>query len=678
LVQQPAIEEAAPPPAPASSGATSGSVPAAPPPPQSKPAPPVGDLRRSARVRSRGCQSNQTKTFLLPGGYKLVQAHDACSFDISEALLATNVIDGLELADALFNSDDTVLAAQTAKVKEFRNEEGGLFESHSVPKNVAAAIRAADSGKWVESMHDELGAHIGVGTWILVPISSIPKGKKLVGSTWVFDLKRTSQGLIERYKARLCAQGFSQKEGEDFVYTFSNTVSYDTLRLVLAISALHDMELTSLDIKTAYLNGYVEDGMEIYMLPPRGFRFEPDGAAGKATYTGKALSDSRYACKLVRSIYGLKQSGRRWENRLVEELTRLGFIRCNVDPCLWKYTEGRNILLLTVYVDDLVMATNSKKLRETFVKSLKEMFQIRNEGPLTWVFGTAICQNLTSGTVSVDQTLYIEEVIRTFGTPDCKKTRVVPSIEDILLLQPIKDEHPVHEQYRALVGKLLWISIISRPDIAFAVSYLARFNAAGGAAHFAHLVRIVDYLAATRRKKIVYRREVKGKLSSHLDENCQESIGPIWHKLISFSDASHGGEKPMAGTCHFIAGGPVAWGAFRLRSTPISVSEGEYGAATKAAVTLIALNETLAFTGFASEAPSVIFCDNQAAVLLSESATSNKRLKHVATRIAFLRELVEARQLRLVHIKGSAQLADIFTKPLRADVYHPLRSFFLE
>ena len=571
-----------------------------------------------------------------------------------------------------------MLAAQTAKVKEFRNEEGGLFETHSVPKNIAAAIRALDAGKWADSMREELGAHLGIGTWLLVPISSIPKGKKIVGSTWVFDLKRTSQGLIERYKARLCAQGFSQKEGEDFVYTFSNTVSYETLRLVLAISALHDLELSSLDIKTAYLNGFVEEGVEIYMLPPRGFRFEPNGAAGTATYTGKPVSDSRYACKLVRSIYGLKQSGRRWENRLVEELTRLGFIRCKIDPCLWKYAEGRNILLLTVYVDDLVMATNSPKLRQTFVDNLKAMFQVRNEGPLTWVFGTAISQDLGSGTVSVDQTLYIEEVIRAFGTPECKKTRVVPSIEDILHLQPLKDGEPCHEQYRTLVGKLLWISIISRPDIAFSVSFLARFNASGGANHFAHLVRIVDYLAATRRKKIVYRRDKKGKLSSHLEENCQESIGPFWHKLISFSDASHGGEKPMAGTCVLLAGAPIAWGAFRLRTTPISVCQGEYSAATKAAVTLIALGETLAFIGFTSEPPSIIFCDNQAAVLLSESATSNKRLKHVATQIAFLRELVEARQLRLVHIKGSAQLADIFTKPLKADIYHPLRSFFLE
>ena len=641
------------------------------------PDPPEGDLRRSARIRSRGCvdkAAHSTTTFLLPGGYKLVKALNATSFDVSEALMATQVYDGIELADALINSDDQVTEAFAAKTKEFLNEEGGMFSSHSIPKTVFEALKSGHKEEWVKAMGEELNAHIKNGTWILVPIASLPKGKKVVGSTWAFDLKRTVKGLIERYKARLCAQGFSQREGEDFIHTYSNTVSYDTLRLVLALAAMHDLELTSLDIKTAYLNGFIEEGFDIYMLPPRGFRFN-----GKDSFefAGHSAADPRYACKLVRSIYGLKQSGRRWEARLVSELIKLGCIRCIIDPCLWKYVKGDALVMITIYVDDIVMATNSRKLRDELVRKLKELFDVRNEGPLTWLFGTAIDQDITKGTVSIHQTLYIDEVVRAFGTKDLRKQRVVPSIEEALHLMPLPEDQPRNENYRSLLGKLLWIAIISRPDISFAVVYLTRFGTCAGDLHLSHAVRIVDYLAATRNKKITYRRTARKRLYEHLVENT-EGLPDLQGHTILFSDASHGGEKPMAGWTAIEADGPIGWAAFRERTTPISSCEGEYVAATKATIAGLAFKQTKRFLGFEVLDPIYLFCDNKAAVQLSESATNSKRLKHVATRIAFLREFVESNEIKLIHIKGTGQIADLFTKPLSPDKFHPLRSFFVE
>ena len=270
------------------------------------------------------------------------------------------------------------------------------------------------------------------------------------------------------------------------------------------------------------------------MLPPRGFRLN-----GKDSFefAGHSAADPRYACKLVRSIYGLKQSGRRWEARLVSELIKLGCIRCIIDPCLWKYVKGDALVMITIYVDDIVMATNSRKLRDELVRKLKELFDVRNEGPLTWLFGTAIDQDITKGTVSIHQTLYIDEVVRAFGTKDLRKQRVVPSIEEALHLMPLPEDQPRNENYRSLLGKLLWIAIISRPDISFAVIYLTRFATCAGDLHLSHAVRIVDYLAATRNKQITYRRTARKRLYEHLVENT-EGLPDLQGHTILFSDAS--------------------------------------------------------------------------------------------------------------------------------------------
>ena len=134
----------------------------------------------------------------------------------------------------------------------------------------------------------------------------------------------------------------------------------------------------------------------------------------------------------------------------------------------------------------------------------------------------------------------------------------------------------------------------------------------------------------------------------------------------------------MAGLVVMLLGGPISWKAYRLESTPLSSCEGEYSAATRAAIEAKADVSGIQFMTFQDKmVPSPIFCDNRSAVMLSESATSSKRLKHVATRLAFLKELVSAGEILLFWVPSGDQIADIFTKPLIADKFHPLRVFLI-
>ena len=133
----------------------------------------------------------------------------------------------------------------------------------------------------------------------------------------------------------------------------------------------------------------------------------------------------------------------------------------------------------------------------------------------------------------------------------------------------------------------------------------------------------------------------------------------------------------MAGYVGFLAEAPFSWAAYRLSLTPLSVCQGEYHAATKAAVTSKAYNDCLEFLGFRSGGAATIFCDNKATILLSDAGISIKKLRHVATHIACLRELVNSKDIKLLHISTKGQIADIFTKPLSAALFHTLRTFLL-
>ena len=161
-----------------------------------------------------------------------------------------------------------------------------------------------------------------------------------IHSTWVFKLKRNADGSIARYKARLCAQGFSQVEGMHYSQTYSNTVTRETLRIMFAMAARLGLKLSGADVKTAYLNAMIDPGLFLAMRLPSGF--EEIGSDGYPMVG-----------RLRRAIYGLKQSAARWEARLSEFLLKYGFVRCEIDPCLYKLERGGACLFMAVYVDDL-------------------------------------------------------------------------------------------------------------------------------------------------------------------------------------------------------------------------------------------------------------------------------------------------------------------------------------
>ena len=208
------------------------------------------------------------------------------------------------------------------------------------PTSMTEALASPNKVKWKEAMEKEMESLHKNDVWDLV---KLPKGRKAVGSKWVFKLKVGPDGMVHRHKARLVAQGFSQKYGLDYDETFSPVVRFESLRTVIALAVQNGLKLHQMDVTTAFLNGELDE--EVYMKQPEGF-------------AEKGQED--LVCKLKRSIYGLKQSPRCWNSALDNQLKRMGFVQAKGDPCIYMASEGE-MFMIAVYVNDIVLAGKSDK-----------------------------------------------------------------------------------------------------------------------------------------------------------------------------------------------------------------------------------------------------------------------------------------------------------------------------
>ena len=214
-----------------------------------------------------------------------------------------------------------------------------LLQDNPEPSSVREAMASSNKSKWREAMKKEMESLYENEVWDLV---EPPKGRKIVGSKWVFKEKMGADGTTERYKARLVAQGFSQKRGLDYDETFSPVVRTESVRSMIALAATDNLLLHQMDVTTAFLNGTLEE--EVYMKQPEGF-----ATKGK----------EHLVCKLKKSIYGLKQSPRCWNVELDDHLCDIGFTQSTSDPCI--YTSEGGSVLLAVYVDDVLLAAKSEQ-----------------------------------------------------------------------------------------------------------------------------------------------------------------------------------------------------------------------------------------------------------------------------------------------------------------------------
>ena len=206
------------------------------------------------------------------------------------------------------------------------------------PSTYKDAMDDSDKEKWLEAMNQEMESMYSDSVWELV---DPPEHVRPIGCKWIYKKKRGIDGKVETFKARLVAKGYTQREGVDYEETFSPVAMLKSIRILLSIAASLDYEIWQMDVKTAFLNGYLDES--IYMVQPEGF---------------VAKGHEQKVCKLLRSIYGLKQASRSWNLRFDETIKTYGFEQNVDEPCAYKLIDNHKVVFLVLYVDDILLIGN--------------------------------------------------------------------------------------------------------------------------------------------------------------------------------------------------------------------------------------------------------------------------------------------------------------------------------
>ena len=274
------------------------------------------------------------------------------------------------------------------------------------PKTLADALKRPDADKWVAAALAEIEAHLQNGTWEL---AQLPPGRRAIGSRWVFKIKRLPDGSIDKYKGRIVAQGFSQVQGVHYHEIFASTARMAAMRAVLAVAATEDLELESVDISTAFLNGDID--AEVYMKVPEGLEIEGDPRPGE--------DPKRWVVRLLKGLYGIKQGPRIWALKLHSVLTSISFEWIDCDYSVYVYRRDGVHIMMPIHVDDLLIASNSKAAIQRVKSDLAVHFKLHEQGPTTSILGIKIERDRATRTISLSQPGYVQSILEQFGMSHC-------------------------------------------------------------------------------------------------------------------------------------------------------------------------------------------------------------------------------------------------------------------
>ncbi|GJZ46682.1 zinc finger, CCHC-type containing protein [Tanacetum coccineum] len=281
-----------------------------------------------------------------------------------------------------------------------------------------------------EAIDDEIGSIMENNTWVL---SDLPPGCKPLGCKWIFKRKMKVDGTIDKFKARLVIQGFRQKERINYIDTYAPVARITTIRLLLALAAIHNLVIYQMDVKTAFLNGDLEE--EVYMKQPKGFVMP---------------SNEPKVCKLVKSLYGLKQAPKQWHQKFDEVVLSSGFLLNHSDKYVYrKFDDSGKGVIICLYVDDmLIFGTDQNQVDKT-KKFLSSKFSMKDMG---------------------EADVILEKLKPNTGKP-------MDQLE-----------------YSRAIGCLMYAMTSTRPDIAYAIGRLSRFTSNPSRHHWHAITRVFKYL----------------------------------------------------------------------------------------------------------------------------------------------------------------------------------------
>ena len=593
------------------------------------------NLRRSLRSRNLPKKLNDYEVYFLQVQVHFVDNGDlwrknSSGENIKKSLRSRNLSKKLKEYEIYFVQVD-----KTVYIED--NIAYTSIIEYNEPEAFEQALNSPDAEHWILAMEKEINCINKNQTWKLHPR---PTNKNVISCKWVFKRKLLPNDQLI-YKARLVARGFNPIQGIVYNSTYSPVVRYTTLRLLLALTVRKNYDIIHLDVECAYLQGDLEE--DIYMEQPKGF--------GIKGHKDKVL-------KLNKAIYGLKQGGRAWNNKINKKFLELGFKKSQFDPCVYYLIHQAITIYLALFVDDIICMSNSTSALNQLKSKLSTFFPIKDLGDLTRCFGINVTRDRKKGILTLDQEDYITSSIQRFMDQDCNAT-LIPMDPNMVTvfdqeLENSTSDNSIHEEekdkypYQQAIGTLMYLLQGTRPHLAFAISTLSKYNKNHTKTHWDAVKKVFRYLQGTKHLKLNF------KQNNEID-------------LIGYGDASWGSEwdgRSVTGYLFKLQGAAISWRCQRQAVTELSTCDAEHQALTATIQEAIwlrgLLNELL--PNFKSPIP--VMCDNTSTINFSKNQNYSHRTKHIIIKRGFAKDSIELGQVIINYCSTINMIADALTKAL--------------
>jgi len=330
---------------------------------------------------------------------------------------------------------------------------------------------------------------------------------------------------------------------------------------------------------------------------------------------------------------------------LNSELKEYGLRPSDADPCVYYKGKGKDLLLVLIYVDDMLILSRELEKIGSFKAYLAKIFDVKDLGNVKCCLGIEFLRS--DGKVSLRQTGYIDDVLSRFNMSDCKPV-ASPMDIGLKLVKASPAEADNSVPYRELIGSLMYLAVGTRPDIAHAVSKLSQFNECHGKTHWIAAKRVLRYLKGTRDLGLVYTPD---------DTSLRGFVDADWGSCID-------DRKSYTGYSFILGGASVSWDSKKQKTVALSSTEAEYMSLTEATKETIYLRNFLIELGFENFANVTLYCDNRSALDLAVNPVFHSRTKHIDIRHHFVRTALKDGTIRLKHVFTDDMIADILTKGL--------------
>ena len=550
-----------------------------------------------------------------------------------------------------------------SEVFETLRSEHHVFESlradsAGAPENHKQAVKMG----WVPAETTELNNHKANHSWTKISRALVPRGRRLHKLVWVYKLKRN--GVM---KARLCVQGCTMEKGIDFDQTFSETLRYGSARGLFAFAARRGCRVRSIDWVAAYLQGKFLEGEVVYCSMPPGYEEMDENGVP-------------YCVRIDKPIYGMPQAGRRLQRQIFPWLEQQGARRLDdSDGCVFVFDDLPNgeILALGVYVDNLQIVHSAELKADgtpidshcfyaKFVKKLKKDWDVEDEGEMVDLLGIEVKRN-DNGSIKLHAEKFIKKLVSRFfpnGVPSGLREQSTPYTSQIRerVIEALSQRSPDGPAHPELVkpcqerlGSLMYLCNSARPDIVYAVHLLCRCMSCPTPGIISELDHIIAYLDRTRSLGLTYTKELS--------------------KLRGFSDASWELQHSTSGWVVFWQGAALTWGSSKQHCISLSSCEAEIVALSEATKELVYVRRFLSGIDPSHiDGPTELATDNMGARDTAYNPTAHNRMKHVARRHYFCRDMVESFEIVVPFVRTCDNWADFFTKPQPPKVFAAMRA----